>query len=129
MKVLQESLKIPNLALMTLPYSISLDLAKSDLSRHFSTNKDFSQTYLFWGNHEYSVATAKRLVLEIMYQNEIMRKFAKKRRIPLLDFEELLVSERKPETFKRSFFDLGHPRPAIYPFLASKLSEFARVNL
>ena len=129
MKVLQESLKLPNLAFMTLPYSISLDLAKSDISRHFSTNKDFSETYLFWGNHRYSVATAKRLVREIQNQNRIMRDFAKKSGIPVLDFEEILVSERTPATFKRSFFDLGHPRPAIYPFLAAKLSEFAKVNL
>jgi hypothetical protein len=128
-RVLEESLKLPNLAFMTLPYSISLDLAKRDLTSQFSINKDLSEAYLFWGNHDYSVATASRLVREIMNQNKIMRKFAKKKGIPILDFEEILVSERNAKTFKRSFFDLGHPRPAIYPFLASKLREFAKVHL
>ena len=127
--VLQESMKLPNLALMTLPYSISLDLAKRDLSSEFSISKDLGDAYLFWGNHDYSVATARRLVREITEQNEVMRKFARKKGIPLLDLEEILVSERNPATFKRSFFDLGHPRPVIYPFLGAKLKEFATVHL
>jgi len=126
-KILEQSIQLPNVVLMTMPYSLSLELAGKDLSREFQINSSFQDAYLFWGNHAYSIKTATRLVKEIIKQNQLTRSFAEKNKIPLLDFEALMVSERTSATFKRSFFDLGHPRPEIYPFLTESLKDIVKV--
>lgn len=125
-KLLHESENIPNLAFLTLPSSMDEIIASQDVSGLFLASNSADEAYMFWGNHIYSVHEALKLVKEINYQNELMRRYAISRGIPILDLENIYNPSLKLENFRLNFFDLGHPRPSFYPKLSKDLHNFAR---
>ncbi len=128
-KVLKAANKLANLCLMTIPTSLSPQLAKKDLNNYFIDSNDINHAYMFWGSTIYSKRTAKNLVRQINHQNTLTRAFARKNNVPLLDLAEIFSQEQDLESFRKYFFDLGHPRPQIYPYLGACLNKFASMYL
>jgi hypothetical protein len=128
-QVLKAAKKLPNLCLMTIPTSLSPQLAKKDLNNYFIDSNDINNAYMFWGSSIYSIRTAKKLVRQINRQNTLTRAFARKNNVPLLDLAEIFSQEQNLESFRKYFFDLGHLRPKIYPYLGACLNKFASIYL
>jgi hypothetical protein len=128
-KILKKAKNLPKICLMTLPYSISRQLAKKDLSTFFNDSQDLNEAYFFWGNTDYSINNSRRLSKQIHNQNCLTRAFALRHRIPLLDLERHFQNEQSLGRFRSLFFDLGHPRQIAYPYLGSCLSEFTMEQL
>jgi hypothetical protein len=119
---------LPNRSFLTLPYSIPLHLASQNIENQFNTHADVGSAYLFWGNHKYSPLSCFKLIHDMQYQNSLIRKYAKKYKLPLLDLEEIFASKKATQIDKLRFFDVGHPRPSAYPFLAHSLMKFIGAN-
>jgi hypothetical protein len=114
---------------MTTPTSLSKKIVNFDLSTHFVNSSDLNAAYLFWGSTTYSINLAKSYLTQIDRQNKLIRAFARHHNIPLLDYEQIFNELHDAKNFKDYFFDIGHPRPKTYPFLAECLNEFATINL
>ncbi len=119
---------LPNRALLTLPYSIPLHLAAQNLTNEFTSHTDVDSAFLFWGNYRYSPLACFKQIHEMQIQNEQIRKYAKRKSLPLLDLERIFYSKESKVIDKRRFFDIGHPRPSTYPFLKNSLLNFIHEN-
>jgi lysophospholipase L1-like esterase len=121
---------LENLVLCTVPFALSPALASQDISAHFNEfdlkvlelEEGTNECFLFWGTLPYSIENAEMITRNITERNHIIREFAQKLHIPLIDLAEKFHNEDITK-LTEVFFDVGHPRPSAYPLFAEAIKE------
>lgn len=107
---------LPGVILCTVPTSLCEKAVSNDISEYlteFKSINELEDIYLFWGNLEYTIDNAKLLYKRLLIQNNICRKVAKEKSLPLVDLYQPF-HQNDLERFREYFFDVGHPRPSAY---------------
>ena len=116
--------ELPNAVLVTQPTSLNATIANQDIRAHFRAQLG-PEHYGFWADYTYSVELQHAFYVHITQRNEIVRAVATRTDTPLIDLFAILDSSRLDD-FRKYFFDVGHPRPAMYPTIAGIVREAVR---
>ncbi len=109
--------EIPGIVLCTVPLSVNIKRARTNLKPYFNTSGNPEERFVFWSQINYTIRNALLVVSELERQNKFVSFLAKDLNIPVIDFYRFFYTEDINKA-KEYFFDIGHFRPSVYPFVA-----------